>query len=552
MHWKGLWYLFARHGEVNRAFIAKKLSRGGKRFGFVSFEMVCDASRAMERLNGFNVYGYRLTVKFANQNKWRASGKHNRDQLNIGENELRQPRINQTLRDRSQQEVHKKKVLGHVVDEDLWKLQRCLIGEMASVCSVQSIVNRLEQWGLNGIKVQRIGGKVYLLSFEDEDLYIMLEDLEWSYLKEIFCKVEEWSVKLKSPPRATWIEVRGVPLHAWNYVTLKRIVEIWGNFEAWGVNANRILNSESMTILITMGYSRRIEETILVEIGSEIHEISVLELGFKDDTVDPLTQTTNAKASENPAPSESEDSSESLSEEEQMSISGKELSKGDVERESLNEMGAGKEDGVCFEQPFGNLNSHQGIVAGHESPGKSPKISGENDIKTVEEKVNYRKTNLGLNVRSWAEVLSTDIQDQSTIEGGTYQKMGQECLIGNDRNGVNNLGLSAKEGVGVLKDREIDTIQMDLSGAEDKHHEGDQVRDQFFEVQGDLDNLNSFREMESEFLVKNYRAAKKYEPRPASSSYHPMFVRVWDSLRRPRSRNCRMHARSCMDEGGRG
>ncbi|KAL4323099.1 hypothetical protein GQ457_11G031820 [Hibiscus cannabinus] len=223
MHWKGMWHLFARHGEVNRAFIVKKLSRGGKRFGFVSFEIVCDASRAMERLNGFNVYGYRLTVKFANQNKWRASGKQNRDQLNIGENELRQPRINQTLRDRSQREVHKKKILGHVVDEDLWKLQRCLIGEMASVCSVQSIVNRLEQWGLNGIKVQRMGGKVYLLSFEDEDLYIMLEDLERSYLKEIFCMVEEWSVKLKSPPRATWIEVRGVTLHAWNYVTLKRI-----------------------------------------------------------------------------------------------------------------------------------------------------------------------------------------------------------------------------------------------------------------------------------------------------------------------------------------
>ncbi|KAL4363643.1 hypothetical protein GQ457_04G033040 [Hibiscus cannabinus] len=177
-HWKGLWHLFARHGEVNRAFIAKKLSRGGKRFDFVSFGMICDASRAMDRLNGFNVYGYSLTVKFANQNKWRATGKQNRDQPNIGENGFRQTRNNQTVRDRSQREVHKKKILGHVVDEDLWKLQRCLIGEMALVCSVQSIVNRLEQWGLNGIKVHRMGGKVFLLSFEGEDLYIMLEDLD--------------------------------------------------------------------------------------------------------------------------------------------------------------------------------------------------------------------------------------------------------------------------------------------------------------------------------------------------------------------------------------
>ncbi|KAK8621713.1 hypothetical protein V6N13_081146 [Hibiscus sabdariffa] len=58
-----------------------------------------------------------------------------------------------------------------------------------------------------------MGGKMFLLTFEDEDLYIMLEDLEWSYLKEIFYKIEVWSETLKSPDHATWIEVRGLPLH---------------------------------------------------------------------------------------------------------------------------------------------------------------------------------------------------------------------------------------------------------------------------------------------------------------------------------------------------
>ncbi|KAK8553680.1 hypothetical protein V6N13_100519 [Hibiscus sabdariffa] len=228
MQWKGSWHLFARHGEVNRAFIAKKLSRGGKRFGFVSFGMESDASRAMERLIGFDVYGYRLTVKLTNHNinKWRASGKQYRDQINKGEVGPQQLRNNQILRDMNQREL---------------------------------------------------GGE----------------------------------------------------------------------------DANRVLNSERATILITTGYSRRIDETVLVEIGSETHEISILELGFKDDTVDPLTQATNAKASMKP---QSEDSSESCSEseQEQTSNSGKEMSKGGMERESLNEMGAEKEDMECFEQPFGS------------------------------------------------------------------------------------------------------------------------------------------------------------------------------------------------------
>ncbi|KAL4340333.1 hypothetical protein GQ457_08G008340 [Hibiscus cannabinus] len=67
MQWRGLWHMFARHGKVIPTFIAKKLSRGSKRFGFVEFGNEEDSNRAMERLNGFITYGFRLTVKAARQ-----------------------------------------------------------------------------------------------------------------------------------------------------------------------------------------------------------------------------------------------------------------------------------------------------------------------------------------------------------------------------------------------------------------------------------------------------------------------------------------------------
>ncbi|KAK8617154.1 hypothetical protein V6N13_117121 [Hibiscus sabdariffa] len=140
-----------------------------------------------------------------------------------------------------------------------------------------------------------MGGKMFLLTFEDEDLYIMLEDLEWSYLKEIFYKIEVWSETLKSPDRATWIEVRGLPLHVWNGSTLKKIAAIWGNFEAWGENFNRVYDGESTTILITTNHSGRIDETIEVEVWNVIDEAYVRELGFKDSTVDPLIRVDQKK-----------------------------------------------------------------------------------------------------------------------------------------------------------------------------------------------------------------------------------------------------------------
>ncbi|KAK8700174.1 hypothetical protein V6N13_018578 [Hibiscus sabdariffa] len=167
-----------------------------------------------------------------------------------------------------------------------------------------------------------MGGKMFLLTFEDEDLYIMLEDLEWSYLKEIFYKIKVWSETLKSPDRATWIEVRRLPLHVWNGSTLKKIVAIWGNYEAWGENLNRVYDAESTTILITMNHSGRIDETIEVEVGNVIHEACVRELGFKDSTMDPLIQVDQKKTLVHIPLLDT--SSESASVQEQVSPSGKE------------------------------------------------------------------------------------------------------------------------------------------------------------------------------------------------------------------------------------
>ncbi|KAK8669035.1 hypothetical protein V6N13_106476 [Hibiscus sabdariffa] len=138
-----------------------------------------------------------------------------------------------------------------------------------------------------------MGGKSFLLSFEDEDLFIMLEDLNWSYLKDIFQSIKVWSEKSRSLDRATWIEIRGVSLHAWNMITLKRIAAVWGNFEAWGENHNMTLDAEKTSILITTSYAGRINEIIQVEVDNDSFEVGVQELGFKDDTVDPLCKENN-------------------------------------------------------------------------------------------------------------------------------------------------------------------------------------------------------------------------------------------------------------------
>ncbi|KAK8989222.1 hypothetical protein V6N11_063660 [Hibiscus sabdariffa] len=65
LHWKGFWFAFARHGDVMSVYIARRRSRGGKRFGFVRMKNSEEADRVIQRLNGATLYGSRLVVKIA-------------------------------------------------------------------------------------------------------------------------------------------------------------------------------------------------------------------------------------------------------------------------------------------------------------------------------------------------------------------------------------------------------------------------------------------------------------------------------------------------------
>ncbi|KAK8708209.1 hypothetical protein V6N13_059253 [Hibiscus sabdariffa] len=467
MQWRGLWHMFARHGEVIRTFIAKKLSRGGKRFGFVELGNEVDANRAMERLNRFITYGFRLTVKVARQNNLRRSEekkrpKNEQKRVHIWvERKEDQPRAeDQLLKELNPRESKCKKVIGHVEEEELWKLQKCLVGETSMVCSVQYLAKRLEAWGLNGIKILRMGGKLFLLTFEDEDLYIMLEDLEWSYLKEIFCKIDVWSEKLKNPSRATWIEVRGLPLHVWNGYTLKRIAAFWGEFEAWGENLNRTIDAERTTILITTNHQGRIDELVEIEVGSEIHEVFVRELGFKDSTVDPLVLT-DRKLSPVGIP-ESDSSSESTSSQEQTPPSEKEGNYDD--KDSLMDQEIGKEDGESPEHVVVKAKSQvgnkevNGLGIEEKLPCGEDEKSSHSDHATAEGMKQILE--VGKNSRTWAEVLSGPMPKSNSGLGMISEAVHQEYVdqpnIGasrpmeNEKNQVLSLDSAS--------DRELDSL----------------------------------------------------------------------------------------------
>lgn len=138
-----------------------------------------DAQRAIARLDGFVMLGKKIWVKMArfsgNRKVWkkvhakevfcqrqvsqsRKMGYHEKGQGTSNDKELNNSKV----------------VIGYVENEQLWKLQRCLIGETMTFCNFSSLIERISCLGLGELKVKRIQGRYFLIEALDDELIEIL------------------------------------------------------------------------------------------------------------------------------------------------------------------------------------------------------------------------------------------------------------------------------------------------------------------------------------------------------------------------------------------
>ncbi|KAE8699091.1 hypothetical protein F3Y22_tig00110596pilonHSYRG00035 [Hibiscus syriacus] len=287
-HWSGLRQLFGRHGDVVSSFIARKNDRMEKRFGFVRFSNKEDTIRAMQRLNGFWLFRYCLSVKEARYRAKNLSG----DQNSLSTSNLA-ARIHKDKsigdEDSEANASRRRRVIQVIIDDDVvQKLQKCLVGTMATVCSSTQVEERLSAGSLGEVKTKFLGESDFLIEIVDDELYRIMEENKWSFLLEIFLKVHPWTESYRASERVTWIKLIGVPLHCWNHITFKRIAEQWGEVVAMGENALQELGCEEMTILIATSKRDLIDEVFDLEAGRDVFKIRIME------------QSTNSSEKKNP------------------------------------------------------------------------------------------------------------------------------------------------------------------------------------------------------------------------------------------------------------
>lgn len=178
-----------------------KKSKDGKRFGFVRFSNMMDVRKAISRLNGFVIMGNKLSVdlaKFKGRRQiWNKKSRID-DRVDMANNEKMVRKENEksggivrmesgessskrpsSLKrtEKVNDEIEKPSIVvhGYVEEEQLWKLQICVVGVTTTCCDIKDVQERIVRGGLGEIIIRRIQGRFFLIEISDEELVGILK-----------------------------------------------------------------------------------------------------------------------------------------------------------------------------------------------------------------------------------------------------------------------------------------------------------------------------------------------------------------------------------------
>ncbi|KAK8599951.1 hypothetical protein V6N12_049817 [Hibiscus sabdariffa] len=178
LHWKILWFAFARRGEVVNVYIARRRSRGDKRFRFVMMKNLEEADRVTQRFNGTTLYGLRLVVKIARDNQGHDWKRNTRGIAMEDEVVLQKDQKLTAFHGNGDEESNKKVcTLGHdekVMVGNSVGIQRVIFVE--KVCQEITKADGSDN-GPIGVSSNRSGPEIYIGGFGDEEFAARAYDL---------------------------------------------------------------------------------------------------------------------------------------------------------------------------------------------------------------------------------------------------------------------------------------------------------------------------------------------------------------------------------------
>nr|KAJ0214368.1 hypothetical protein LSAT_V11C400167170 [Lactuca sativa] len=240
-----LWRMFKRFGVVVDVYVAKKLNRLKKNFGFVRFIRIQDSLSFEKRLNGIYIGAQKIEVNVARFDRKETATRKKNPQAT--ENSLSASKMNQNMPSRSYVEIvkgssKKDKENNEVEGSDfpgnpikllsfsgsIEAMQNTLVGELENFQALMNVKAFQEVKGCPAIQFRYLGGLKMLLEFEssiEKEKFLSNGREIW---QPWFKTITPWKVECNFNERIASLIIQGVPLHAWCEEAFSIIASKWG------------------------------------------------------------------------------------------------------------------------------------------------------------------------------------------------------------------------------------------------------------------------------------------------------------------------------------
>jgi hypothetical protein len=252
--WGDLWKLFTRFGSVSDVYIPNKVDKRGRRFGFVKFKDVRDEAALSKSLEevwcdnvklwvnrarfgkgeekvksapkpGFSLLkkdGEDTSVKDDVSFKSMLVGNKSGGEVTVQGGEKKKFRLN-SVGDLAPLELQ--------VCDNTWKeLSMSKVAFLRNTVDFHAVADRLALDRNHEVKARQMGGNMVLLQSPCEGELAEVLKCNKQWFDHCFSKVISWKPNMLSESREIWIQVFGLPLHAWDENSFKRLAGRFGVF----------------------------------------------------------------------------------------------------------------------------------------------------------------------------------------------------------------------------------------------------------------------------------------------------------------------------------
>jgi len=297
----GLRGIFEKIGKVHDSYIPRRGTQWkGRRFGFVRFRQLRDATACIQRLNGTWVRGHKIHISMArprriNQSRWMRKGTNSRQvwlpkrsNTSLGTNNNAKqvwiPKMNDQRRDnskkirqRNEEEVRVPCLKGQPVEYHKEWLQRTLVCTSEIPRDVATIHSAISMRLGPSVKITALSSYKFLLTFLTvEDMRQTLSNLE--DMKQWFGEIKQWGSAETCESRRVWLSIVGIPPHGWRWDNFKMTAALWGVPLCMNRSAKLTESFEVMKVLIVTKIMHRIEGEVLLHLDYEGYRVFVKEI----------------------------------------------------------------------------------------------------------------------------------------------------------------------------------------------------------------------------------------------------------------------------------